>query len=127
MLCGRGRATERGVRVSVVDEDLSRESLDWQAHYRLDPDSPWTECRMVDVTLTTATVELGDELPDDALDEHPFFLQIDSIADDDVGIVMQAVVRDAQPGGAGPVVEIEFRARREEQLLLHLLVRLHAL
>jgi hypothetical protein len=115
------------VRVSVVDKDLSRESLDWQAHYRLDPDARWSDCRLVDVTLTTAILELGDAVPDDALDDHPCFLQIDTIADDDVGITMQAVVRDVRTGDAGPVVEIEFLARREERLLLHLLVRLRSL
>ena len=62
------------------------------------------------------------------MDEQPFFLQIDTIADDEVGIMMRAVVRDVELRETGaPVVQIEFSARREEQLLLHLLVRLHAL
>lgn len=128
----------------VVDEERSpRRPLDWQARYRLDPDGPWGECRVVDITLTTATLELADEswveradtlavegpfsLPAALAVGGPFSLQIDTIAEDDVGITMQAAVCHVQRSDRGPVVEIEFRARREEQLLLHLLVRLRAL
>lgn len=84
---------------------------------------------MLDVTLNGAALELGD---DDALADAaigaPCLLQIDSIAEDDVGIVMQAVVCGMREGDAGRLVlDVEFSARREERLLLHLLVRLHAL
>ena len=41
---------------------------------------------------------------------------------------MRAVIQDHGRSDAGrPTVEIEFSARREERLLLHLLVRLHEL
>jgi len=112
-----------------VTEELGRAALDWHALYRLGPDAPWSECRLLDVTLTDATIELLDVPAPAVPEEQPVFLQIDSIADDDVGITMSAVVRDtcASHGTGAPVVRIEFRARREEQLLLHLLVRLHTL
>ena len=108
--------------------ELERTRLDWRAQYRCDPDAPWSECTLLDVTLTEATVELADAPSSEIVDEQPFFLQIDTIADDEVGITMCAVVRRVELRETGvPVVQIEFRARREEQLLLHLLVRLHAL
>ena len=108
--------------------ELERTRLDWRAQYRCDPDAPWCECTLVDVTLTEATVELADAPSSAMVDGQPFFLQIDTIAHDEVGIMMRAVVRHVELREAGaPVVQIEFNAGREEQLLLHLLVRLHAL
>jgi len=84
---------------------------------------------VLDVTLTGAVLELGDDGAFTAAAVGAqCLLQIDSIADDDVGIVMQAVVCDMREDDDGrPVLDVEFSARREERLLLHLLVRLHAL
>ncbi len=112
----------------VVDEELLPRAVDWRARYRLDPAAPWADCRLLDITLTGAVIELTEELPDGEYAEHPFHLQIDTIADDDVGITMQAVIQDCGRNDAGqPIVGIEFSARREERLLLTLLVRLHTL
>ncbi len=111
--------------VSVVEG-----AVDWRAQYRIDPATSWSECRLLDISLTGAVVEVGDEVPHGVRAGHPFFLQIDSIAEDDVGIVMRAVICDHERGDTDAgrsVVEIEFSARREERILLHLLVRLHAL
>ena len=108
--------------------ELERTRLDWRAQYRCDPDAPWSECTLVDVTLTEATIDLAETPAREIVAGQAFELQIDTIADDDVGITMRAVVLHVEPGAGGtPVVQIEFSARREEQLLLHLLVRLHAL
>ena len=108
--------------------ELERAPLDWRARYRGDLEGPWAECTLVDVTLTEATIALAETPTSEIVGGQPFELQIDTIADDDVGITMRAVVLHVELGAAGiPVVQIEFSARREEQLLLHLLVRLHAL
>ncbi len=122
----------RGVgfeEVQVAEGPSSpRDAIDWRAQYRLDPATTWSECRLLDLSLTGARVELSEEPHDDLPAGQPFFLQISSIAGDDVGIVMRAVICDHERGPTGrPVVEVEFSARREERLLLHLLVRLHTL
>jgi hypothetical protein len=55
-------------------------------------------------------------------------LQIDSIADDEVGITVNATIQRVARNDDGTVVaDVEFSARREERMLLHLLVRLHEL
>lgn len=122
--------------MTVVDEDLgARAPVDWRARYRVGADA-WADCWILDISHRGAVVELADEasldvpvdVPIDAPADEQFVLQIDTIAADDVGIVMQAVVQDRRRSDAGrPVVDVEFRARREERLLLHLLVRLHSL
>ena len=115
--------------VGVAEQSLpGREPIDWRAHYRIDPGAPWAECSVVDLSLARALVELADEPLGDVAVGQPLSLQIDSIADDDVGIVIGAVVvgHDRSDHGS-PRLEIEFSARREERMLLHLLVRLHAL
>jgi hypothetical protein len=112
----------------VVDEELMPRAVDWRARYRLDPAARWADCRLLDITLTGAEIELSEELPVGGPAEQPFELQIDTIADDEVGITMQAVIRGHGRNDAGqPLVDIEFSARREERLLLTLLVRLHSL
>lgn len=119
--------------MAVVDEELGpRAPVDWRARYRVGADASWADCRILDISLGGAVVELSDEtsieVPADASADEHFILRIDTIADDDVGIVMQAVIQDRGLSDAGrPVVDIEFSARREERLLLHLLVRLHSL
>jgi hypothetical protein len=118
-----------GVEAASVAAGSSprRGAIDWHAQYRLDPATSWSECRLLDITLTGALIELPDD-PPHLLADHPFFLQISSIADDDVGIVMRAVVTVHEPAHHGiSVIEIEFDGRREERMLLTLLVRLRTL
>lgn len=104
------------------------EALNWRAQYRLDLAAPWSECWILDLSLAGAVVELAHDLPGDGRTRQQIFLHVDSIAGDDVGVVMRAVViGHERPTLGGPVVDIEFDARREESLLLHLLVRLRAL
>jgi hypothetical protein len=72
-------------------------------------------------------IELSGDVPDDIV-ERPLLLQIDSIADDEVGITVNATIQGVERNDDGTVVAaVEFSARREERMLLHLLVRLHQL
>jgi len=94
----------------------------------LDTDQEWCRCRLLDISLDGGVIELGGAVPDGALAEQTLVLQIDSIADDEIGITMPATVLRVERGGDGSVVsEVAFSARREERMLLHLLVRLHEL
>jgi hypothetical protein len=129
------RTTQRFLTTPVGGAETTSvvAAVHWRARFRIEAvpepsESPeWSECRVVDVTLTGATVELLDASQDVTNDQR-CLLQIDSIAADDVGIVMRAVARGRWSGDDGrSVLDIEFDARREESLMLHLLVRLHAL
>jgi hypothetical protein len=105
-----------------------RDESGWCARYRIGAEPAWSECRLLDISLDGAVVELAGDLADGLSAELPFFLQIDSIADDQVGVTMPAAIRSLERGASGgPTAEIEFSARREERMLLHLLVRLRAL
>ena len=112
----------------MVDEAVTaRDSAGWGARCRVGDDGAWSDCRLVDITLTGALIELADDVPDGSLDELPFFLQIDSIAEDEVGIIMRAVIRRVEQDDGRSIADIEFSGGREERILLHLLVRLHTL
>jgi hypothetical protein len=100
----------------------------WGASYRIGDDEAWAGCRLLDISLDGGTIELSGDVPDDPIAELPFVLQIDSIAEDEVGIAVRAAVERVDRKADGTVVaEVEFSARREERMLLHLLVRLHQL
>jgi hypothetical protein len=106
--------------------DAARDAASWSARYRFDHQEIWRECSVIDITLDDAEIELHDTAHD-VVHPGPFFLHIDSVAEDDVGITVGAVIRrhDERDDGR-QIVGIEFSARREERMLLHLLVRLHA-
>jgi hypothetical protein len=115
--------------VSVV-EGLAAppRSAGWGAAYCIGDDETWSECRLLDITLEGAQLELTGDVPDGAIPESPLFLQIESIAGDEVGITMRAAISNLDRTADGTLVAgIEFSARREERMLLHLLVRLHEL
>jgi hypothetical protein len=99
----------------------------WGASCRIGDDQAWSACRLLDISLDGGMIELSGDIPDDAA-EVPLLLQIDSIADDEVGITVNATIQGVERNDDGTVVaEVEFSARREERMLLHLLVRLHQL
>jgi hypothetical protein len=99
----------------------------WGASCRIGDDESWSACRLLDISLDGGTIELSGDVPDDAA-EVPLLLQIDSIADDEVGITVNATIQGVERNADGTTVaEVEFSARREERMLLHLLVRLHQL
>ena len=106
----------------------SHEAKSWGVTYRFGTDEEWCECRLLDISLDGGVIELGGPVPDDSVAEQSLVLQIDSIADDEVGITMPATVLRIERATDGSViVEVAFSARREERMLLHLLVRLHEL
>ena len=112
----------------VAGLDISRRAESWGVSYRFGTDEDWCACRLVDISLDGGVIQLGGAVPDGPFDELSFVLQIDSIADDEVGITMPATVQHLERDVHGAVVaEVAFGARREERMLLHLLVRLHEL
>ena len=114
--------------VSVAEVAARSRAESWGATYRIGDDEDWSGCRLLDITLDGASIELCGDVPDGVVDELPFVLQIDSIVDDEVGITMPATIEHLERSATGSVVaEVGFSARREERMLLHLLVRLHEL
>ena len=113
--------------VTVAEPDQApRDSGSWSAQYRFDVEDRWRQCDVVDISLDAAEVELH-EAARDQLRPGPFYLQIDSVADDQVGIIVGAVLRRHEVLSDGRVLaSVQFSDRREERMLLHLLVRLHA-
>ena len=105
----------------------TRDAIDWRIHCRTDPDGEWSDCRLVDITLSGAHLELAHPIADNLRVGDSLFLQFDSFAGDDVGIEMCGVVCGDGASVDERAVQVEFAARREESLLLHLLVRLHSL
>jgi hypothetical protein len=106
----------------------SHQAKSWGVTYRFDTDEHWSECRLLDISLDGGVIELCGAVSDGSFAEQSLFLQIDSIADDEIGITMPATVQRIERAADGSVVaEVAFSARREERMLLHLLVRLHEL
>jgi hypothetical protein len=113
--------------MAVAEPDGSRrDAAEWSAQYRFDHDGDWRDCSVLDISLDWAEIELRDTRPDEGT-PGPFFLQIDSVAEDEVGVIVGAEIRHREVMDDGRlIVGVEFSARREERMLLHLLVRLHA-
>ncbi len=112
----------------VAGLEASHRAKSWGVTYRFGTDEDWSACRLLDISLDGGVVELDGAVADGAFTEESLVLQIDSIADDEVGITMPATVERVERTGDGSVVaEVAFSARREERMLLHLLVRLHEL
>ncbi len=112
----------------VAGLEASHRAKSWGVTYRFGTDDDWSACRLLDISLDGGVVELSSADPDGSVTEQSLVLQIDSIADDEVGITMPATVQRIERVADGNVVaEVTFSARREERMLLHLLVRLHEL
>ena len=99
---------------------------DWSAQYRLDPDDEWRACLVLDVSLDGAALELSDTALVGGL--GLLHLQIASVADDQPGVVIRAVIRrTSQADGGRVIVGVEFSVlRADERQLLQLLVGLRA-
>ncbi len=102
-----------------------RTAAEWSARYRFDDRAAWRECLIVDLSFAGAAVELYDVAPHEPL-VGGLDVEISSIARDEVGVALRTIVRRANRLSAGRViVGVEFaHRRREESLLLHLLVGL---
>jgi hypothetical protein len=111
--------------MAVAEPGSPRDGADWSAHYRFDHEGDWRECSVLDISLDCAEIELHDARSDEGM-AGPFFLQIDSVAEDEVGVIVGAEIRRRDVDDGRLIVGVEFSARREERMLLHLLVRLHA-
>lgn len=99
----------------------------WGASCRIG-DRDWSACRLLDISLDGAAIELDADVPDGLSTDLAFVVQIESIADDEVGIAVPATIERVEHDAHGRVVAVvTFSARREERMLLHLLVRLHEL
>jgi hypothetical protein len=113
--------------VTVGEDDGSRLETagEWSARYQLGLGSEWRECRIVDLSFEGAAVELHDVAPLEPL-VGPLSVEISSIASDQVGVELRTVIRHADLLEADrAIVDVEFAHwRREESLLLHLLVGL---
>ena len=107
------------------DVGAPRTAAEWSARYRFDAGSEWRQCLIVDLSFDGAAVQLYDVAPHEAL-VGPLDVEISSIARDEVGVALRTIIRDADRRSADRViVDVEFAHwRREESLLLHLLVGL---
>ena len=113
--------------MAVAEPERSpRDAAEWSAHYRFAHETDWRACSVLDISLDCAEIELHDARSDEGV-AGAFFLQIDSVAEDEVGVIVGAEIRHRDVTDDGRlIVGVEFSARREERMLLHLLVRLHA-
>jgi hypothetical protein len=103
-----------------------RYPADWSAQYRLDPNDEWRYCRVVDVSFDGASLELTGATAVEGL-VGPIHLQISSVAGDQVGVSIRAVIRRHVQLDGRVIVGVEFSVLRdEERNLLHLLVGLRA-
>ena len=103
-----------------------RYPADWTARYRLDPNDAWRGCRVIDVSFDGAALELMSISLVDGL-VGPIYLQISSVAGDQVGVGIRAVIRRREQLDGRVIVGVEFSVlRAEERNLLHLLVGLRA-
>lgn len=102
-----------------------RSISDWVARYRYNPNSEWRSCRVVNVSVDDAAVELDDVLRHEPVTGR-FYLQISSVAGDEVGVTIRADPRHHVRSADGrPIAGIEFDTlRSEERDLLRLLVAL---
>ena len=124
--CSVGCEHDHGAMAVAEPDQSPRDVGDWSAHYRFDHRGDWRECSVVDISLDWAEIELRDARPEEG-GSGPFFLQIDSVAEDEVGVIVGAEIRHRKVlDDDRLIVGVEFSARREERMLLHLLVRLHA-
>jgi acetamidase/formamidase len=102
-----------------------RYAADWAARYRLDERDEWRVCRVVDVSLDGAALELVDVTFVEGL-TGPIVVQVASISGDQIGVTLRAVIRrHEQLDNGRMLVGVEFSVLRdEERNLLRLLVGL---
>jgi hypothetical protein len=120
---------ERTVTMTSAEHRRApRYAADWAARYRLDERDEWRACRVVNVSLDGAALELVGVTFVEAL-TGPIIVQIASISGDEIGVTVRAVIRRHEQLESGQVlVGVEFSVLRdEERRLLRLLVGLRNL
>jgi hypothetical protein len=102
----------------------------WQRHrsslpveFRFSRDAPWRNCRIIDVSEHGATVELQDLELGESFGER-IDLEISSVPQDAVGVVLRARIRRRSRQPDGLVVGVEFMPT-DCVNLLRLLAELH--
>jgi hypothetical protein len=109
---------------AVQRDPASRHPADWSTRYRLEPVTEWRDCRMIDVSMRGAAIELYDLADGEALTGR-MFLEIASIAGDQVGVAVSGLLqRGARLDSGRVIVSVELLGLRPDQTkLLRLLVR----
>jgi hypothetical protein len=102
-----------------------RYPAEWAAQYRYDTTAPWRGCRVIDVSLDGAAVELYDSA-DDEPELGRFYLQVCSVVGGEVGVTVRAMLRRHLRRDNGQLLAgIEFAPLQPaERKLLQLLVSL---
>ena len=103
-----------------------RHPTDVPVDYRFGPAAPWRTCRIVDVSEHGATVELHDLEPGESFGER-IDLEISSVPQDAVGVVLRAQIRRRSRQADCLVIGVEFTPIGTACVdLLRLLVELHS-
>jgi hypothetical protein len=114
--------------MTVTDRRSSpRHHADWAATYRFDPRVPWRHCRVIDVSLDGAAIELYGTDDDEPL-TGGLYVQVGSVVEDEQGIVIRTMARRQVRMASGRViVGVEFGTLHpDERQLLQLLVSLRS-
>ena len=100
----------------------------WSARYRFDTTAEWRDCRIIDVSLDGAAVELYNHNAVESI-TGMLHLEIDSGAGDQIGVALGAQIRHSvRLQDVRLLVGVEFAALgRDERNLLHLLIGLRSL
>ena len=84
-----------------------RHPTDVPVDYRFGPAAPWRTCRIVDVSEHGATVELHNLEPGESFGDR-IDLEISSVPEDAVGVVLRAQIRRRSRLPDGLVIGVEF-------------------
>jgi hypothetical protein len=103
-----------------------RHPTDLSVKYRISSDAPWRNCHILDVSEHGATVELHDVEPGESFGPR-IDLEISSLPQDAIGIVLTAQIRRRSRQPRGLVVGLEFTPTGSDRVnLLRLLVGLRS-
>jgi hypothetical protein len=84
-----------------------RHPTDLSAAYRVSSEVPWRDCRLIDVSEHGATVELLDLAPGESFGPR-IDLEISSLPQDAIGIILRGQIRRRSRQPDGLVVGVEF-------------------
>jgi hypothetical protein len=84
-----------------------RYPTDFSVEYRFSSNAPWRNCRIVDLSEHGATVELHDLEPGESFGPR-IDLEISSLPQDAIGVVLRAQIRRRSRQPDGLVIGVEF-------------------